>query len=235
MFKKFHHNFLPILCNIINLCFVSGVFPHCFKHATVIAIFKKGDSSDMSNYRPIAILPFISKIFERCIFTRITDYAITCNLLSPNQFGFSKGKSTQDAIMLLTEEIYNIFNDDDGSFCINIFIDFQKCFDTIDHEILIKKLEMYGITGIALDILKCYLSNRTQSVKMNGVISPALPVRRGVPQGSILGPLLFLFFINDLPNISNNVVSILFADDTTLSFRGSSITETNYLCSNEYC
>ena len=92
---------------------------------------------------------------------------------------------------------------------------------------------MYGITGIALDILKCYLSNRTQSVKMNGVISPALPVRRGVPQGSILGPLLFLFFINDLPNISNNVVSILFADDTTLSFRGSSIAETNYLCSNE--
>ena len=233
MFKKFHHIYVNVLTNILNLCFTTSTFPKSLKHATVVPVFKKGEKDKLSNYRPIANLPFMSKVLERCIFTRLSNYATACNILSPNQFGFRKGKSTQDAILLLTEEIYNSFNEDDGSFCINIFIDFQKCFDTIDHVLLINKMRLYGIDGAALCLLESYLSERSQSVRIGNVISSSCPVSRGVPQGSILGPLLFLYFINDAANISNNFVPILFADDTTLSFKCSTLTGSNTLCNNE--
>ena len=109
IFKKYHHHFLPVLCEIINLSLETGVFPNCLKHAIVIPIFKKGDQSNATNYRPIALLPFIGKIFERCIFARLSNYAIACNIISTKQFGFTKGKSTQDAIILLMEKIYECF------------------------------------------------------------------------------------------------------------------------------
>ena len=218
IFKKYHYHFLPVLCEIINLSLETGVFPNCLKHAIVIPIFKKGDQSNATNYRPIALLPFIGKIFERCIFARLSNYAIACNIISTKQFGFTKGKSTQDAIILLMEKIYECFNAGDGSFCLNVFIDFQKCFDMIDHAILINKLRMYGVTGKALDLIENYLSGRTQSVRVCDALSSPRAIVKGVPQGSIIGPLLFLFFINDLANISENMTTILFADDTTLSF-----------------
>ena len=232
-FKKHHQLLLPILCDIINLSFISGVFPTCFKHATVVPIFKKGDPCNVTNYRPIAILIFLSKIFERCLYTRLLDFAINRNLFTPNQYGFLKGKSTQDALLHLTENIYDCFNGRDGSFCINIFVDFHKCFDTIDHTILIRKLELYGITGNLLTLVNNYLSNRSQSVRIQNSVSSPLPITKGVPQGSVLGPLLFLFFINDLPNISNTFSPVLYADDTTLSFRCNSIPEANLICNQE--
>ena len=233
IFKKYHHIFLPYLCELINLSFSAGIFPKCFKHAIVVPIFKKGDPANVSNHRPISLLPFMSKIFERCIFTRLVNYAIMCNLLTPSQFGFTKGKSTQDAIIMLTEQIYDTWNRRDGSFCVNIFIDFQKCFDTINHDILVRKLEMYGITGVFLELIKDYLFDRSQSVRINNTISSPQPVLIGVPQGSILGPLLFLFFINDLPNISNQFTSILFADDTTLNFKFNNVEDANSSCNTE--
>ena len=233
VFKRFNIYYLNTICDIINLSFSTGIFPNCFKHAIVVPIFKKGDTSDVSNYRPIALLPFLSKIIERCLFTRLLNYADACNLLTPNQFGFTKGRSTQDAIISLTEKIYECLNEGDGSFCLNVFVDFQKCFDTIDHNILINKLFLYGITGTPLKLIKDYLSNRTQSVRINGVVSSPSPITKGVIQGSILGPLCFLFFINDLPNISPNFTSFLFADDTTLNFRCSSISECNEVCNRE--
>ena len=181
MFKKHHHLFLPILCEIINLSFISGVFPTCFKHATVVPIFKKGDRCNVLNYRPIAILYFLSKVFERCIYARLWEFAVTNNIFTPYQYGFLKGKSTQDALLSLTENIYNCLNSRDGSFCINIFVDFHKCFDTIDHAILIRKLELYGIIGSLLNLVNNYLSNRTQSVRIKKSISPPLPISKGVP------------------------------------------------------
>ena len=218
-FKKFHRYFVQILCDMINRCFRLGIFPTCFKHATVIPVFKKGDCHNISNFRPIALLPFIGKIFEKCISLRLLDYAKICNIFSPCQFGFLKGKSTEDALITLTDKIYGCLNEKGGSFCASVFVDFQKAFDTIDHEILFRKLEIYGITGVPLLLMKNYFSNRTQSVRIGNCFSSAKPLTKGVPQGSIIGPLAFLYFINDLPYISDFFSTVLFADDTTLSFK----------------
>ena len=142
----------------------------------VVPIFKKGDPCNISNYRPIAILLFMSKIFERCIYSRLIEHAMNNSLFTPNQYGFLKGKSTQDALLHLTENIYYCFNGTDGSFCVNIFVDFHKCFDTIDHAILIRKLELYGVAGILLKLVENYLINRTQYVRIQNSISPTLSI-----------------------------------------------------------
>ena len=219
IFQKFHNLFIKHLCKLINISFTMGVFPEHFKHATVIPIFKKGTKTDISNYRPVSILPFIGKVFEKCIFNRIVKFTSTHNIISPNQFGFTKGKSTQDAIFRLSDEIYNCWNNNDSSFILNIFVDFRKCFDTINHQIILNKMEMYGIRGIFLKLIECYLTNRTQSVRISTEISSPRAITVGTPQGSNLSSLIFLLAINDLPNISNRFSSILFADDLTMSFR----------------
>ena len=219
IFQKFHELFLKYLCELINHSFIKGVFPDEFKHATVIPVWKKGSRTIVSNFRPISILPFIGKIFEKCMYNRIISFVSNCNLISPNQFGFTKGRTTQDAIFLLTEKIYRCWNDNDSSFILNIFVDFRKCFDTINHQIMLKKLELYGINGIFLKLLTCYLTNRSQSVRISNTISSARPITVGTPQGSNLSCLLFLLFINELPRISNRFSSILFADDLTMVFR----------------
>ena len=233
LFKKYHTYFIDCLCDLINLCFTSGIFPDCLKKATIIPIFKKGISSDMSNYRPIALLPFISKILERCIFDRISNYASLYNLLIPTQFGFRKGLSTKDAIILITEKIHDAFNMGDGAFNINVYIDFQKAFDTVDHTILLDKLLLYGITGNAHMLIKNYLSNRYQSVRIGNSLSPPLQITKSVPQGSVLGSLLFLFAINDLPNVSDIFTSILYADDLALSLSCKNINDCNQMCNGE--
>ena len=199
---------------LINCSFAAGVFPDILKQSCITPIFKSGDRSMMSNYRPISILPILSKIFEKCMSIRVLNYASKFSILSPRQFGFREGMSTCDAILCYTDYIYKCLNAKHHS--LSVFVDLKKAFDTVDHHVLLLKLEHYGIRGLPLLWLSSYLKDRKQSVKIGGSVSPFLETNIAVPQGSILGPILFLFFINDLPNASA-MSTILFADDTTLS------------------
>ena len=212
---KFSH----IIADLINTCFQNGTFPKSLKKAVVLPLFKKDDPEIMSNYRPISILPTLSKVFEKCLKTRLLHYFSRNNLFNKFQFGFQTGVSTQDAILHLTEKIYDNFNHFISTLA--IYIDFSKCFDTLNRPILLKKLEAYGIKGIPLSLFRSYLSERYQAVKVNNVVSEYKSINSGVPQGSVLGPILYLIYVNEIPNISSQFSTVLFADDTTLIFNHS--------------
>ena len=205
----------PILRDLINRSLAEGIFPNFCKIARVVPVFKSGSSSSLGNYRPISILPIFSKIFEKIVHKQLSDYLFFNNILNPNQYGFRKNRSTADAIVDMTQYIYD--NLDQGETVISFFLDFSKAFDTVDHDILLYKLHLYGIRDIALNWFHSYLSGRLQYVSLDDFNSQVHLIDRGVPQGSILGPLLFLIFINDFPSCSNFFKFTLFADDSTLS------------------
>ena len=184
--------------------------------ANITPIYKKGNPQLPTNYRPIASLHYISKIFERALYNRLISYLNNQNLLSNQQYGFLSGISTHDAVINLLEFVYNSL--DKKHHNINIFIDLSKAFDTVNHEILLYKLTCFGIRGTPHDLLKSYFHNRKQVVRIKNVTSSSKTINIGVPQGSILGPLLFLMYINDLPNVSNLLHTVLFAVDTTLTY-----------------
>ena len=212
---KHVHSLLSVpVAKLVNKSFLSGVFPSALKVARVVPIFKSGDSQCVSNYRPISVLPLFSKIIERCMAQRLLAFIRKFNIITPDQFGFLKGKSTTDAFIKLTEYIYSCLNNKQHSR--GIFIDLRKAFDTVNHEVLVKKLEMYGVRGLPLLWFNSYLRDRKQSVSINGHCSSEETISVGVPQGSILGPILFLLYINDISNVSNLFSVILYADDTTL-------------------
>ena len=199
---------------IINQTLSTGIFPDSLKVAKVIPLYKKGDKALFDNYRPISILPSISKIFERIIFNQINDHFTSHNLYYDGQYGFREKHSTQLAALELIDRITHEL--DLGNTPINIYIDLSKAFDTLDHNILISKLEHYGIKGTALQLLLSYLSNRKQFVQYGDILSQKTDILMGVPQGSILGPLLFIIYINDMVHSSELFKFINFADDTTL-------------------
>ena len=187
------------------------------KIAKIIPMYKSEDRYSINNYIPISILPFFSKNFERLMYNRLLDYVNANNIPYPNQFGFREKHSTYMALLKLIDNISEEI--DNKNFFIGVFIDLSKAFDTINHDILIKKWNSYGIRGIALEWLKNYLTNRLQYVSINCTYSSFLPITCGVPQGSILGPLPFILYINDIVSTSNLAKFILFAADTNLFFK----------------
>lgn len=203
----------PILTDLFNYCIKSGEYPDILKVAQIVPIHKKGEKEKCTNYRPISLLSPINKIFEKFIYNQLQSYLDKKQLIHPNQYGFRPGYSTSLAVSTIYDEIIN--NMEEKKYTCAIFLDLAKAFDTVDHNILIQKLDLYGIRGNVLDLFKSYFCNRKHYTVVNGIPSTLENASCGVPQGSTLGPLLFLLYMNDLPTVTKFKVNF-FADDTNL-------------------
>ena len=212
--KLINHLICDTLSKIFNMCITSGQHPKKLKLAHAIPIFKKGSRLLVSNYRPISLLSNLNKILEKIMHKRIYAFLEKYEILYELQFGFRAGYSTTHALIHMTETIRSAL--DSGSVTCGIFVDFQKAFDTVNHEILLKKLEHYGFRGVINSWFRSYLTGRQQKVVINGFESENTYLLHGVPQGSVLGPILFLIYINDLHKSIKYSTTYHFADDTNL-------------------
>ena len=222
---------LPAITHVVNLSIAQSVFPQCWKHAKVIPLLKKGDPMVPKTYRPVALLPVLSKILERVIFNQLVHYLDTHGLLHPHHHGSRHGHSTATALI----QMYHYWTQkvDKGNMIGVMMVDLSAAFDMVDHPLLLQKLKLLGLQDDALAWMDSYLSGRTQSVIVDGCLSPPLDIECGVPQGSILGPLLYIIFTNDIPDlVHHHSVShkdqpltcqgcgctVCYVDDTTYSF-----------------
>ena len=206
---------------LLNCSFSLGVVPDTFKTARVLPVFKKGSETSPNNYRPISLLSIFNRILERLMYKRLINFIDKYNTLFNKQFGFRSGHSTDHAILCILDKIQSAV--ESGLFSCGIFLDLSKAFDTVNHSILLDKLEYYGICGVAKEWFSSYLRNRKQFVSINNTCSSYLDITCGVPQGSVLGPLLFLIYINDFQRCSSKLDFHLFADDSNLFYASKSL------------
>ena len=229
--KQCTHSYIVPLTHIINRSFTDGVFPKELQLARIVPIFKSGDSSQTTNYRPISVLSCFSKIFEKIMYNHLFNFMEQFNIIYEYQFGFRHKHSTQQAIITFVQNITESL--DSGDIVIGLFLDLKKAFDTVNHEILLKKLCAYGIRGSILQWFTSYLTDRSQYVALDDTLSDVRNVKCGVPQGSILGPLLFIIYMNDICNVSDVLSIILYADDTSLIAKHNNICDLCELLNTE--
>jgi hypothetical protein len=193
MIKIAAYELSPIFTNIFNESISIGVVPDILKMSRITSIYKSGDTNEPHNYRPISILSVFSKVLERLIYNQLDNFLEKYNIMYNYQFGFRKKHSTEQAILELTDKLKSAI--DNKQLTCGLFLDFSKAFDTVNHKILLEKLQKYGIRGVPLQWFTSYLTNRQQYVRIDNTDSEMLRMTCGVPQGSTLGPLLFLLYI----------------------------------------
>ena len=221
LLKRLIHVIKGPLCTVFNKSLSSGVFPAMLKSAKVVPLYKGGSDDLLDNYRPISLLPVISKILEKVVFKSLMTHLTDNNLLYERQYGFRPNRSTTDAVTNLVGEILTSF--EDNQMVLALFVDLKKAFDTVSHEIILSKLSCLGVNDIELCWFRSYLTNRYQRVQINKSVSDEVLMTVGVPQGALLGVVLFMIQIDDLFRSLRFSTSILYADDTTIIVKGHSL------------
>ena len=229
IFKDNVRSLLKIITGIYNLSMSQGTFPEHLAGAVVICLYKSGNPLELGNYRGISLLVIMSKILEKVVAKRLTKYFTSNSLFTDSQFGFREGMSTENAIQVLVNAVYDSF--EQGNAAIGVFVDLSKAFDSLDRDHLCTKLEFYGIKNNELKWFRSYVSNRKQCVKYKNTVSNFAATNFGVSQGGVLSALLYIIYVNDIVKCINNLKFVMYADDTCI-FAGYRNLESNVLIMN---